>query len=208
MSLLFDSSDDSDDSDVDKTEINELVNRIYDEIISAKINYKKIDKRKGYPRLNLDHNGNKRSRPIYSESPFHKLYVQDRQRLLEPNSKESKLFRLRFRLSFPIFEEVLEWTKSWYIINDTDSGQRSSIPLVLKVLGVLRILGRSTCLDGIEELTGISKPSMSNFLHLWCLKCRELLFSEWIKLPGIDPEQVPFLDKIMKDFRSVGFPGT
>jgi hypothetical protein len=39
------------------------------------------------------------------------------------------------------------------------------IPLELQTLAVLRVLGRATCLDGIEELTGGSAEAHRVFFH-------------------------------------------
>lgn len=41
----------------------------------------------------------------------------------------------------------------WHEKDDADVAGRARIPTELKLLGVLRILGRSTCFDGIFELS-------------------------------------------------------
>jgi Na+-translocating ferredoxin:NAD+ oxidoreductase RnfE subunit len=47
------------------------------------------------------------------------------------------------------------------------------VPLELQVLGVLRVLGRGTCFDGIAELTGASEESHRRFFHSFCSKFAE-----------------------------------
>jgi len=53
----------------------------------------------------------------------------------------------------------------------------------MKVLGVLRMLGRGTCLDGILELSDISPAVMSRFFHAWCAKFVEEMYPEHVRLP-------------------------
>ena len=60
---------------------------------------------------------------------------------------------------------------------------RAAVPLNLLLLGVLRMLGRGTCTDGITELSEISETKMNSFLKDFCacvslisvlfLKCRK-----------------------------------
>jgi hypothetical protein len=69
---------------------------------------------------------------------------------------------------------VLGWTKEWHeTMNPFDAAGRARIPTELKLLGVLRILGRATCFDGIEELSGISVPTMQTFFHSFTAWFRE-----------------------------------
>lgn len=74
--------------------------------------------------------------------------------LREPTSKTAKLFRRRFRLPLPAFDYLMTQARKWFPNADRpDAAGRPSVPLELKVLGVLRILGRGVCFDDIEELT-------------------------------------------------------
>jgi len=58
--------------------------------------------------------------------------------LRDPGSDEASIFRAR----------ILGWTKAWHEKDDADVAGRARIPTELKLLGVLRILGRSTWFDG------------------------------------------------------------
>ena len=65
-----------------------------------------------------------------------------------PGSTASNLFRRCFRLPFLLFEMVINDVYIWQ--NDVaayDITGRQEISLELKVLGVLRILGRTSCFD-------------------------------------------------------------
>ena len=62
------------------------------------------------------------------------------------------------------------------------------IPLELQILGVLRVLGRGTCFDGIEELTGGSAESHRRFFHDFIIKFSRKYYSEYVYLPRNDDE--------------------
>ena len=68
----------------------------------------------------------------------------------------------------------------------------------MKVLAVLRILGRGMCLDGIQELSGISSSTTRTFFHAWTKKFRETL-----RFPETSEE----IEKVMQPYAAVGFPG-
>jgi hypothetical protein len=154
---------------------------------------------------------------LYHESNWGKMLKEEKEKLLDPDSKESKIFRNRFRVPYPIFLRLVQWTKSWYDKDDSVPGSRKSdcsigaydavnnpsIPCELKVLGVLRILGRGICLDDVEELTNISKTTMHKFFHLWTKKFREHVTPEHVKIPETAME----IEEVLKPYEAVGFPG-
>ena len=85
-----------------------------------------------------------------------------------PSSKDGKLFRRRFRIPYPLFLEILEVVriKNWF--PEADCTGAPSAPLELKILGVLRVLGRGMCFDGIQELTNIDEETVRRFFHVFC----------------------------------------
>lgn len=108
-----------------------------------------------------------------------------------PDSIESKLFTRRFRVPFPVFEDLVAATKGWLEglgQKEQDCTGLPRIPVELKVLGCLRILGSGTCLDGIKELSGISETTMHTFFHAWCAWVRQDLFPHWVHLPETKQE--------------------
>jgi hypothetical protein len=124
---------------------------------------------------NFDGRSNPRSakrQQAWQSSLWERMLTNSAEELKNPHSKESKSFRNRFRVPFPIFERLVVWTKTWYErdekgenkgIREHDAAGTSRIPTRLKVLAVLRILGRGTCLDGINELSGISTTAINSF---------------------------------------------
>lgn len=92
--------------------------------------------------------------------------------LVDPRSKDSGdrkggvLFWRRLRVPFPLYERILELTRSneWFS-EGYDCARHKSTPLELKILGVLRVLGRGYCFDGIEELYYTSAEINRVFFH-------------------------------------------
>ena len=104
---------------------------------------KRPDRRKGFPRLS-------RPRTDYRLSTWSLMLSNQKEELENPASRESKIFRNRFRVPYGMFKILLEWTHSWYSYHPThnptgvkecDACSQPSVPVELKVLGVLRILG-------------------------------------------------------------------
>ena len=62
-----------------------------------------------------------------------------------------------------------------------DRAGRPVIPLELKILGVLRILGRGWCLDDVKESSGISEAAMCEFFHLFCERCVQEYYHDFVK---------------------------
>jgi hypothetical protein len=107
-------------------------------------------------------------RPDYWQSVWGRMLLTDAVRDAGAR-KGGKRFRRRFRVPFPIFEQLVTMVRSqnWFAEN-ADCIGRSAAPLELKILGVLRVLGRGTCFDGIEELNLISEETNRTFFHNFC----------------------------------------
>ena len=45
------------------------------------------------------------------------MLTDDKDQLQNYNSDEAKLFRLRFRVPYKLYEIILEWTENWIAIN-------------------------------------------------------------------------------------------
>ncbi len=105
-----------------------------------------------------------------TECTTKKLIVSETQVL----KRETDTFRLRFRIPFAIFELLLVETTKWLRSTNqlqgdgTDACGRPGVPVYLKILAVLRILGRGTCADGIQELSLMSGDTALVFFHKFC----------------------------------------
>ena len=96
-----------------------------------------------------------RVRPKYGESNWARLLLQ--RHCEDPATRAGKLFRRRFRVPFPVFADILKITKEKKWFKEFDGIGRPACPIELKIFGVLRILGRGMCFDGISELTNIDE---------------------------------------------------
>ena len=81
--------------------------------------------------------------------------------LKEPESKEAKLFRRRFRVTYSIFLYIIDLCNKKAVFNtNRDYG---TVPIELKVLIGLRILGRGNVTDDIAEMSGVPPSSIARF---------------------------------------------
>jgi len=83
--------------------------------------------------------------------------------LRDPNSKQARKFRRRFRVPYPLFEEVLV-----PLCNETnvfEIKKNSIIPVEYRVLVVLRILGRGHSADDCIQLCPIGESTCYALMH-------------------------------------------
>lgn len=140
----------------------------------------------------------------YDETTWGVL-LRDPSRLRVPGSDDALLFRRRFRVPFAMFERLVQWTEAWWKDkhNDRDASGRIAPPVRLKVLGVLRMLGRGSCLDDIKELCGASEPTMHAFFEEWCAWFREEIYPRFVH-PPMDKDE---LESAMLAYALVGLNG-
>ncbi len=82
-----------------------------------------------------------------------------------PNSKIAKIFMLRFRVPFILFnEKILKMCNDDNIFDLTYQSNKR-IPIEFKILACLRILGRGLCYDDINELSSIPNSSIPTYFH-------------------------------------------
>ena len=81
-------------------------------------------------------------------------------RVKDPESREGKLFRLRFRCPFALFEEVL----MPFVVEKDIFPQKcptfTRVPTEIKVLIALRILGRGNFVDDVSEMSSVARSSV------------------------------------------------
>lgn len=149
-----------------------------------------------------------KGRNVYAESVWGRMLANDLQQLRIFDSEEGDEFRKRFRLPFGLFEMLLEWyedsmERAGTKIKETDCAGRSSIPTNLKLLGVLRIIGRGSCFDCIKELSGISESSMHTFFHSFTAWFVETVYPKVVKIPETEAE----IASAMGPYSAVGLNG-
>ena len=148
---------------------------------------------------------NRTGRKDYDDSTWGRMLRNERERLLDSNSEEAKTFRLRFRVPFKMFEILLDWTTDWLQgrEKESDCTGRARVPVSLKLLGVLRILGRGTCLDGIKELADMSETTMWKFFHSFCAWFRREIYPIYVRRPTTHSE----IAKAMGPYAALGLMG-
>jgi hypothetical protein len=118
------------------------------------------------------------------------------------SSKEGRLFRRRFRVPFQIFTDVLLPKSKEHNIFDTRG--TTQIPLEIKILMVLRVLGRNNCIDDIKELNGetIGESTINSIFKTFVTNFADRIFPLYVKEPSPDR-----MKKIMDVYKSLGVPG-
>jgi hypothetical protein len=109
---------------------------------------------------------------------------------------------MRFRVPFLIFRDELVPKAIEY--NIFDSIGTTQIPVEIKILIALRILGRDSCLDDIKELAGdvIGASTISNIFKTFVTNFAAHIFPLYVKIPNQER-----LKKIMEVYRKLGIPG-
>jgi len=88
-------------------------------------------------------------------------------------------------------------------LKERDALGQPVVPLELLVLGVLRVLGRGMCFDGIYELNGISLDVNRRFFHCFCRAYRTIQFP----ISCAPPTSKEDIDQVTKVYESLGLPG-
>ncbi len=122
----------------------------------------------------------------------------------DPSTRRGKLFRIRFRVPYSYFRNIVEDIRAQKWVSETpDCTLRLAVPLELKVLGVLRILGRGLVFDDIAECIDCHLETIRVFFMKYVLNHAK--FRTLASIPKITtPEDV---QELMGDYRNAGFPG-
>ena len=143
------------------------------------------------------------ARPLYEYSTWGRMLMNPRTQ--DPTDKKGGvLFRRRFRVPFHVFVRLVALTRenNWFTERPDASGRRGA-PLELKILGVLRVLGRGYCFDGIEELSFISAECNRMFFHSFCYLFSKEYFDVYCNAPLTEAE----IQRTLSVYERLGFPG-
>jgi hypothetical protein len=108
-----------------------------------------------------------------------------------PDSIDGRYFRRRFRIPFAMFKALIKTIldDAWFPGDFEADGQGKlccvgirGASLHVKVLSVLRVLGRGVCFDELYDGSGLSDSVLSTFYHrflsAFCQRCQNLQCSE------------------------------
>ena len=95
------------------------------------------------------------------------VFITDNKKALEEDefSPAGILFRQRFRVPYSMFCLVLGYAELWFPQADVNAAGIPACSTYLKVLGVLRVLGRAVCFDSVGECTNTHKEIHRVFFH-------------------------------------------
>ncbi len=123
--------------------------------------------------------------------------------LLEGNEDleayEHRLFRRRFRVPFPVFKYLVYLCNHYNIF---DMERASAIPIELKLMVCLRILGRDVCADDITEITGIGESTINYIFHDFIRNFNRRCYKEFVNFPSGED-----LKHSMHIYERLGLPG-
>ena len=100
--------------------------------------------------------------------------------LAHPESFAAKKFWRRFRVSYPLFSDVIIPLCRHYGILTT---QRERILLKMKILSALRILGRDYYADSIPELSFTGESTINEILKAFLKQFSEGLYDIYVRPP-------------------------
>ena len=138
------------------------------------------------------------------ESLWYRFYV--RNFYIHEDVKLQKAFRLRFRLPYKQYLELVQQVQSNELFDrwcGSKSNNKKVSPVELLVLGTLRYLGRGWTFDDIEESTAIDKDVHRRFLQVFIRFGSTVLYNKWV----ITPVDVPEAKSNMHEYSQAGFPG-
>ena len=130
----------------------------------------------------------RRSAALKKDAPWQKMLdgsAKGLNTIQDPNSRDGKYFRRRFRLPHELFESLiktmLDVRDPWFPIYGTtgegpmDCTKNRGASLHVKVLSVLRVLGRGVTFDECFDGSGCSEEVIRGFFHTFVsIFCRKL----------------------------------
>ena len=104
----------------------------------------------------------------------------------DPDSILYKEFAAQFRVSYPLFEKLLELTKSSNRFRDIGDGVKGPAPhpLAIKLLACLRFLATGISFKALEVESGLSKSTISRFYSAWTAWLVEEQLDTWVYVPS------------------------
>jgi hypothetical protein len=124
----------------------------------------------------------------------------------DPASQEGKEFRQKFRVPYPVFRSIVELclqtNDHTFNYGSYNCAGQPSIPIELKILACLRVLGNGIAFTVASELSYMSVPAIENFFRKFCR-----LFKQYYEKVYIKPLDGPALVRVMSEYSRLGLPG-
>ncbi|CAM9879517.1 unnamed protein product, partial [Laminaria digitata] len=92
---------------------------------------------------------------------------------------------------YEFFLTFVEMVRPVFPSSARDVTGRDCVPLELKVLGALQVLGRGNCFADVANFSGMSRTTAEKSFHRFCDCFSAGLWHQWVRLPeGADLEEV------------------
>ena len=118
----------------------------------------------------------------------------------DPESFVAKKFRRRFRVPYPLFKDVI--LPQCIEHNIFDVRRKSSIPIEIKIMISLRVLGRDAVADSCAELSSVKESTCNYLFKKFVVNYSRVFYDNYVYFP----KGSELLD-IMEVYRRLGFPG-
>lgn len=145
--------------------------------------------------------GKQKPRPDYWKSPWG-LMVKDGS-WKDKKTRWGRKFRRKFRCPPEMIERIVRRLEELGFSSVASYKGRRCAPLLLKVLGALRVLGRAACFDDVEEGNWISEDVNRGFFHHFCHAVGVRMWDEHVFFPQTDKD----VARCCASFEASGFPG-
>ena len=141
----------------------------------------------------------------YLSTPWMRMLRERKEDLGDPYSRHARKFRLDFRIPYPVILQLVQASEQhgWLHCGAQDAAGRPAIPVELKLLAVLHLLGSGAALRTVAALSGISEPTVQRALHRFCSEFSSAQYDEWIKPHKTEEE----LASVLRHYAAAGFPG-
>ena len=163
----------------------------------------KIRKNKWKARAKKNDDGH--SKREYADSPWAKtLRNEDINGPRNPCSTKGKKFRTDFRVPYAVFMFIVFLAKlhGWGTTGETDATGRCAVPIELKILGVLCILGGDHGFNCVVDLGGFSASVMNVFFVDFVSSFAIAMFPIWVAIPSTREA----IERVRMQFANLGFP--
>jgi hypothetical protein len=139
-------------------------------------------------------------REQFKDSFWFKFMKRD---LTDINSKDGRLFRLRFTVPYQVFTQILYFAELWFPQRERHICGYELAPVYLKLLGTLRMLGKGCSWDLLYELSGVSAEVHRNWTLSFIDKFSKELYPVYVHGPRNSEE----IDSVTSLYAACGFPG-
>jgi hypothetical protein len=117
-----------------------------------------------------------------------------------PHSLVARKFRRRFRVPYPLFNDVI--LPQCIDHNVFDMKGTSTIPVVFKLLIVLRIMGRDAVADDCAELSFVGESTCHTIFKQFVTAYSDIFYPIYVAFPRGEE-----MNDVMETYRRLGFPG-